>query len=80
MNPEFENLFERCFEPGSVSGYMDRLCTAIVIRLAAKGIVVNTIIRNGNNFIMQMTDYHHRTGIIQVSCVDNSIIEWRQYA
>ncbi|EBW9290403.1 hypothetical protein B7N40_24130 [Salmonella enterica subsp. enterica serovar Bovismorbificans] len=80
MNPEFENLFERCFEPGSVSGYMDRLCTDIVTRLAAKGIVVNTIIRNGNNFILQITDYRHRTGIFQVLCVDNSIIEWRRYA
>ncbi|QIO03361.1 hypothetical protein [Salmonella phage SilasIsHot] len=80
MNPEFENLFERCFEPGSVSGYMDRLCTDIVTRLAAKGIVVNTIIRNGNNFILQITDYRHHTGIFQVLCVDNSIIEWRRYA
>lgn len=80
MNQEFENLFERCFEPASVAGYMDRLSKEIISRLVAKGIVVNTIIRNGNNFIMQMTDYHRRTGIIQVSCVDNSIIEWRQYA
>lgn len=80
MNPEFENLFERCFEPGSVPGYMDRLFKEIAVRLAAKGIVIGVVIMNGDNFIIQASDYRHRTGIFQVKCINNSVIEWRQHA
>ncbi|BBK03728.1 hypothetical protein [Enterobacter phage EspM4VN] len=80
MNPEFENLFERCFEPASVAGYMDRLSKEIISRLAARGIHVGTLVRNGDNFIIQMSDYRHGSGIFHVKCIDNSIIEWRRYA
>lgn len=80
MNPEFENLFERCFEPGSVYGYMDRLSKEFIVRLAAKGIHVDTLVHNGDNFIIQASDYRRRTGIFQVKCVNNSVIEWRQHA
>lgn len=72
--------FERCFEPSSVSGYMDRLCTEITKRFAAKGIFAHTVIRNGHSFILQITDYRCQSGLFQVTCVENSIIEWRQYA
>lgn len=72
--------FERAFEPASVSGYLDRLSKEIIIRLAKKGIHVNTLIHNGDNFIIQMTDHYRRSGVFQVSCINNSIIEWRRYA
>lgn len=72
--------FERVYEQASVPGYMDRLCKEIVTRLMAKGITITTIIQNGDNFILQISDYRRRSGVFQVSCINNSTIEWRQYA
>ena len=80
MNPEFENLFERCFEPASVAGYMDRLSKEIITRLTARGYRVGMLLSNGDNFIIQMSNFRHGSGIFHVKCIDNSIIEWRRYA
>ncbi|AFO10301.1 putative uncharacterised protein [Salmonella phage Vi01] len=78
MNELYE--FERAYESASVSGYMQRLYQEICFRLMSRGISVNRVMSQPDSFIMTLTDHRQNMCIIQVSCVDNEIIQWRRYA
>ncbi|QFR58407.1 hypothetical protein AC3HA11_1460 [Escherichia phage vB_EcoM_3HA11] len=78
MNDLYE--FERVYESASVSGYMQRLYQEICVRLMSRGISVNRVMSQPDSFIMTLTDHRQNMCIIQVSCVNNEIIQWRRYA
>lgn len=78
MNELYE--FERVYESASVSGYMKRLYQEIRVRLMMRGISVNCVMAQTDSFIMTLTDHRRNMCIIQVSCVNNEIIQWRRYA
>ncbi|EDL0982003.1 hypothetical protein PJM36_0017 [Salmonella phage vB_SenM_UTK0005] len=78
MNDLYE--FERVYESASVSGYMQRLYQEICVRLISRGISVNRVMSQPDSFIMTLTDHRQNMCIIQVSCVNNEIIQWRRYA